>query len=508
MKHFILAIALMMGSMTPLWAAVQTDTHTYIVGREENAVLAINRQTGQETLIPVGEFPQSMVIHATQGYVVNLSSNKISVIDLLTNTLTGRVPVGEFPQSMVIHGDEGYVMNWGSDDVSVIDLLTHTVTGTIPVGRWPRSMVIHGNQGYVVNRNSGTISVIDLLSHTVTQTIPVGEGPRSMVIQGNQGYVVNELSNNISVIDLLTKVVIQTIPVGRKPQSMVIHGDQGHVVNSSNTVSVIDLKTHTVTGTIAVGRSPQPMVIHGDQGYVVVENRNSDNVSVIDLLTNTVIQTIPVGRKPQSMVIHGDQGYVRYNNSNDVTVIDLTTNKVIAKFKNPGNSKVDFSDTHVYLGLTKARPHYPTLVSYQKMKTYGLLGEFKTMMPDVFNLGEIEQRALKKENLFETLPPYVLAHNIFWDIDTDKPLMDPKDILATLVTMKYPQKLLQSKNLGNWLLNRLHTAFFQTVWMGDDAKAKTMLTYFVQLQDPVITKLATYTFKKTPQGATNSTALD
>ena len=347
MKSNILSLILMIGSMTPLWAAVQTDTHTYIVGSEENAVLSINRQTGQETVIPVGQYPISMVLHGGFGYVLNMNSHNVSVINLTTNTVT------------------------------------------------------------------------------------------------------------------------QTIPVGMKPQSMLIHGDIGYVVNvASSTVSVLDLQTHTVSDTVSLG--------------------------LIDY-----------------MKIQGGIGYIYGERTTRIKLIDLRTNKVIGYLAYPHVQSIDFSDTHVYLGLKKYGPFYPTLASINLAKAAKTLGEFVSMMPEVFKLGEIESRLLPKEqNLFDTLPPYVLAQKIFWDVDTNKPLMDPKDILATLVTMKYPQKLLKSKDLGYWLRNRLHTAFFRTVWVGDIVEAKTMLTYFVQLRDPVITKLATYTFKKTPQGATNSTALD
>ena len=469
MKNAILALALILGFSPNVWAAVQTDTHTYIVSEKDNAALAINRQTGQETIIKVGKEPISMVIHRNMGYVVNEFKHGISVIDLKTNKVTQTIPVGRSPRSMVIHGDKGYVVNEGSNDVSVLDLKSNTVIHSITVGRFPVSMVIHEGVGYVMNHESNGVSVLDLSRNEVTKTIAVGRYPQSMVIHGGMGYVVNYLSNTISVIDLQTNAVTQTIPVGSKPVSMVIHGGMGYVVNLA-----------------------------------------SNDVSVVDLHSNTVTQTIPVNQYSQSMVIYEGVGYVE--NIDYFTVLDLQTNRVATTFKNPDSKTIDFSDTHVYLGLKKYGPHYPTLASINLAKAEKTLGEFVAMMPEVFQLGEIEKRAFPKEaNKFDTLPLYVLAQEIFWDLKTNEPFMDPKDILATLVTMKYPQKFLQTK-AGAWLRNRLHLAFFQTVWSGDEDKAKDMLTYFVQLQDPVITKLATYTFKgakkSSDQKATNSMDLN
>ena len=351
MKTIFFALALILGLSTNVWAAVQTDTHTYIVSKIDNAVLAINRQTGQETIIPVGASPEPMVIH------------------------------------------------------------------------------------------------------------------------GGMGYVLNRLSDTVSVLDLQTNAVTQTIPVGKIPSSMVLHRGMGYVANY-----------------------------------------NSNNVSVIDLQTNTVIQTIPVGKQPDSMVIHRDMGCVHHNFPSIFSVLDLQTNRVVTTFKNPDDKTIDFSDTHIYLGLEKVHPLYPTLASINFAKAEKTLGEFVAMMPEVFKLGEIEPRLFpREENVFDTLPVYLLAQNIFWDLKTGLPLMDPEDILATLITMKYPQRFLKTE-AGAWLRKRLHMAFFQTVWMGDKDKAKTMLKYFVQLQDPVIPNLATYTFKavkkSSDQKATNSMDLD
>ena len=471
MKTIILVVALILGFSTNVWAAVQTDTHTYIVSEKNSAVLAINRQTGQETRIRVGQYPLLMVIHGGMGYVVNEYSNNVSVLDLKTNTVTQKIPVGEYPQSMVIHGEMGYLVNGGSNNVSVLNLKTNTVTQTIPVGGNPRSIVIHEEMGYLVNHSSANVSVLNLKTNKVDQTIPVGRQPRSMVIHEGMGYVVNYGSNTVSVLDLQKNTVTQTIPVGIDPLSMVIHGDRGYVVNF-----------------------------------------NTDDVSVIDLQKNTVIHTIPAGQDPQPMVIQGDWGYVANYGSQSVFVIDLNTNTLAGTFVNLGNMTIDFSDSHVYLGLEKARPLYPTLASINFAKAEKTLGEFVNMMPEVFKLGEIDKRSFPKEEIvFDTVPPYALAQEIFWDLKTGKPLMDPQDIIATLITMKYPQKFLKT-GAGVWLRNRLHMAFFQTVWMGDKDKAKSMLIYFVQLQDPVITNLATYTFKAPTQGsdqkATNSTDLN
>lgn len=64
MKLIIVFLALIFWFSPSLSAAVQTDTHTYIVCSNDNVVLAIDRKTGAEKIIAVGKFPISIGIPA------------------------------------------------------------------------------------------------------------------------------------------------------------------------------------------------------------------------------------------------------------------------------------------------------------------------------------------------------------------------------------------------------------------------------------------------------------
>ena len=294
---------------------------------------------------------------------------------------------------------------------------------------------------------------------------------------------------------------------------MVIHGDRGYVLNrnpsnifspeSSDTIHVLDLKTNAVIKVIDINAAPKAMICHGNFGYVVHNSTSSSAstpgiISIINLETNEVTKTITVGNHPVHMKIHGDVGYVVHESSRYISVINLKTHKLMGTLPNLEVLDVDFSDNHVYLGVTKWGPFCPTEASVKKMKTENRLNDFVTMNPEAFNLGTISKRLYpKEENQFDTLPIYVLDH-LIWDNDQCEFVMEPLDVLAMLMTMKYPQKFLQSVP-GALIRNALHTAFFQAVWFNENEKAKAMLTYFVQLQDPIMVKLATYELETPPE---------
>ncbi len=66
--------------------------------------------------------------------------------------------------------------------------------------------------------------------------------------------------------------------------------------------------------------------------FAYVTNHNSDNVSVIDTTTNSVVATIGVGDDPIGVAAlpDGSRVYVANAGSDNVSVIDTATNSVVA----------------------------------------------------------------------------------------------------------------------------------------------------------------------------------
>ncbi|CKP63613.1 PE_PGRS family protein [Mycobacterium tuberculosis] len=104
-------------------------------------------------------------------YVTNQGSNTVSVIDPVTNTVTGSITDGNGPSGVAVSPVTGlvFVTNFDSNTVSVIDPNTNTVTGSIPVGTGAYGVAVNpGGNIYVTNQFSNTVSVIDPATNTVT----------------------------------------------------------------------------------------------------------------------------------------------------------------------------------------------------------------------------------------------------------------------------------------------------------------------------------------------------
>ena len=153
-----------------------------------------------------------------------------------------------------------YVLNSSSNTVSVFDGKSNTFIGNVIVGSGPFGVGVNPttNRIYVANFDSHTVSVIDGNSNTVISKITVGTNPVGVGVNptSNRIYVTNWGSHSVSVIDGFTQVVIGTITVGESPEGVNVNPATNHIYitnHGSNDVSVINGNNNTIVATVALG---------------------------------------------------------------------------------------------------------------------------------------------------------------------------------------------------------------------------------------------------------------
>ena len=175
----------------PWGVAITPDgKRVYVVNWNSNDVSVIDTPSNTVVVqsIPVGINPRAIAIRpdGKQVYVANVGGN-VSVIDTLTNSVTKTIPAGTWPEDLAISpdGTRLYVANRTSNDVTVIDTINNTVViPSIFEGLTPQAISItpDGKQLYVANSGGNNVSVIDTLTNSVTKTIPVGSVPSGVAI--------------------------------------------------------------------------------------------------------------------------------------------------------------------------------------------------------------------------------------------------------------------------------------------------------------------------------------
>ncbi len=108
------------------------------------------------------------------------NAGTVSIIDTTTGAVN-TITVGNFPSDVVFSsdGEHAYVTNQTGNRVTIIDVASDTVVDTIAVGARPIGVAVNTDETrlYTANNQAGTVSVVDLTNNSVIATIPVGGQP-------------------------------------------------------------------------------------------------------------------------------------------------------------------------------------------------------------------------------------------------------------------------------------------------------------------------------------------
>jgi len=317
-----------------------TNSNNYsIVGSDSVTLIDLNNKMPLKTITD-DSFNQPYTItlskNEKKAYVTNSNSTTISIIDVASNKVIGVIDGFNGPSGMVItpDGKTAYVNNYGAistmpsgegNTVSVVDLETEKITKRIRLNEYgvfpaaPAAIAITPKGDFVYTANyvtgnpdTGTVTKISTKTNTVVDIISGFFGPFSMTIdaKGEKAYLTNFGSNNFA-------------PYG-------------------NTVGVLDLKNHKITNINTGGIQPAGFAITTDGQYGFVSNYNTlysngapaftgltagqGTVNIIDLSTNELVaKTINVGNSPGSIIMSPDGKYAVVSNyiSNTVSIISV-----------------------------------------------------------------------------------------------------------------------------------------------------------------------------------------
>jgi YVTN family beta-propeller protein len=208
------------------------------------------------------------------GYVALNAANTLGVIDLSSSPakLAAQIPVGNAPNSVVVHGKYAYVSNEGGRPAASGDF-TNNSDGT--------PIVVDKKDAFAI---TGTVSVVDLAAGKEVKSIPVGLHPAGMTISGSYLYVANAYGDSLSVVDLQKNEVARTIDLsvpiaggffGSGPNGVAVtDGGQAYVtLGQANAIAVVNLQgrdAHPVIGYIPTGYFPTSITWDKAQKQLVV----------------------------------------------------------------------------------------------------------------------------------------------------------------------------------------------------------------------------------------------
>jgi YVTN family beta-propeller protein len=309
---------------------------------------------------------------AEKAYVSNVQGTKVSVIDLVNNSVIKTIDIftpssscissAPYTNDIKIVGSKVFVTVPGAsgsqceiNQIKVIDTTTDTIN-TINTELVPSGLKEYNGKLYVVNRNDSSIHEIDPATETILRTITYSNpnpnqmnDPINLEIVNGKIYLPfhgkGTTPGGVLVLDLVTGNEI----IFKDFDSVDNYGPRGikRVANNKiylggrYDVAVLDTTTDTIVKTVRVKNEAKGFALNFAVASNKVYTANSEStVSVIDLSTDTLIKKINVNS--HSTVAHphvdivGLRNRVYVTDTSDVSgtpegvkIIDTTTDTVI-----------------------------------------------------------------------------------------------------------------------------------------------------------------------------------
>ena len=194
----------------------------YVKGR----IALLNLATGKvENETAAGYFPYAVEFVNGKFYVSVLGENKVKIFDSQLRELKS-MNTGSAPSSMTVAGNYIYIVNTTSDDISVLDTKTDKMLRKIFVGKKgygsgvsPMSCAIKGDTLYVSEATLNAVAIFRLASGRLIGYIPTG------------WYTTKVLLDNGNLFYLTAKGIFSRRPNPSGPSPVVEDHNEEYVLN-------------------------------------------------------------------------------------------------------------------------------------------------------------------------------------------------------------------------------------------------------------------------------------
>ena len=261
-------------------------------------------------------------------YVANSGGTTVSIVDTVTNTVTGSITVGNGPGEIAIDPAAGraYVGNFNDGTVSVIDTAARSLIATLSPGGLGVAVDPGLSRVYVTTTSRLTVFDTVTLQQVATVPAPAGTSWWSVAIDPlrHLGYLGDMAGHGVTVVDLATNMIMTTIDVGGPIRfALAMDPVRGRLFAATDTapgrLSVINTVTNAVIRTVTVGDFPSHIApVSASATYVT--DIASDDLAIVDPATG-VVRRVAVGPKPAGLAIVGSTTYVALNGASSVAIL-------------------------------------------------------------------------------------------------------------------------------------------------------------------------------------------
>lgn len=300
--------------------------------------------------------------------VVSRGDNNVKLLDVVNDRIRSKgkeISVGETPGEMCSspNGRWLFVGELASKSVVVIDLATNSVTGKMsdPGMKRPDGCTVSPDSKklYLMDLWANRVFVFSTETNKLLKEIDVdGVQPRRAIFtpDGKKIIVSLEKSNKLAVIDALTDKLIGSVKTGVAPRCLASTPDGKYIVAcviDDDSLEYFKADTLEMEQSVGVPRSPQVVRITPDGQLLFVLGHINSVLGVASLRPigeeRRIAITIPVGKYPVRMAMSPDGKYLYTTGDDGISVIDLLLMQVTNTVSAAAFGKPAHAEDIVYL---------------------------------------------------------------------------------------------------------------------------------------------------------------
>lgn len=232
------------------------------------------------------------------------------------------------------NGERIFVTMPGVNQVAAVDTAAFRLIRNINLGGKPgRAAMQHDGKYLWIEMESidgqatGGVAVIETSTLSVVARISTGAGRHEIAFDENQNvYVTNQETGTVSVISAAKLAKLKDVPVGKGPIAIAYSARSKNMYVASHDdgrITVIAADNHRIAGTLSASPGLTALAFTLDGRWGFVANGKEDDVTLFDVSSNKLLTKYKVGRSPYHLALSTSFLYVRSHDSEQVHLIAL-----------------------------------------------------------------------------------------------------------------------------------------------------------------------------------------
>lgn len=200
-----------------------------------------------------------------------------------------------------------YIINTAGNDVTVADVATNKVLGRIEVGPRPHGIAASASGDLLlvtVEGGKGELVWIDPSTDTVVRRLATGPAPNQLAVTPDGKFAYVPVSGgNYQIVDVAQAKIIDKIFTGGQPHNAVCSADGARMylapLGAPKKVTIVDVATRKVVGDIPFSSSVRPIALTSDEKKLFAQVDGLVGIEMADVAERKMIHRVPAEVSPE-----------------------------------------------------------------------------------------------------------------------------------------------------------------------------------------------------------------